>query len=200
MCGEAVTLPATNCGVRWSHRRLAPSPKMGLPSPSPEPHAQWRDPPDVELPGASQCGGPSSLAGTHEQAVHFTEIYRFDVGYQDILRWTIRKLGRGVYRGAEARSVGEAVGEQAGCAFEMIDLSALRPYPKMRDAILARDKAHREELRLSASPTQSWASRIGDPCGSRAHPGGPADRYEAGSDRSSIGPQPCGEKGLCPGG
>jgi hypothetical protein len=76
--------------------------------------------------------------GTHEQAVHFTEIYRFDAGHQDILRWTIRKLGRGVYRGAEARSVGEAVGEQAGCAFEMIDLSALRPYPKMRDAILAR--------------------------------------------------------------
>jgi hypothetical protein len=76
--------------------------------------------------------------GTHEQAVHFTEIYRFDAGHQDNLRWTIRKLGRGVYRGAEARSVGEAVGEQAGCAFEMIDLSALRPYPKMHDAILAR--------------------------------------------------------------
>jgi hypothetical protein len=120
----------------------------------------------VELPGASQCGGPSSLAGTHEQAVHFTEIYRFDVGYQDILRWTIRKLGRGVYRGAEARSVGEAVGEQAGCAFEMIDLSALRPYPKMRDAFSRADKADREEhwgFWLHQPNPGQW--RIGDPAG-----------------------------------
>jgi hypothetical protein len=50
--------------------------------------------------------------GTHEQTVHFTEIYRFDAGHQDNLRWTIRKLGRGVYRGAEAGSVGEAVGSK----------------------------------------------------------------------------------------
>jgi hypothetical protein len=90
------------------------------------------------VPAKAEHNHRRRLLGTHEQAVHFTEIYRFDAGHQDSLRWTIRKLGRGVYRGAEARSVGEAVGEQAGCAFEMIDLSALRPYPKMRDAILAR--------------------------------------------------------------
>jgi hypothetical protein len=50
------------------------------------------------------------LLGTREQALHFTEIYRFDAGHQARQpAMTIRKLGRGVYRGAEARSVGEAV-------------------------------------------------------------------------------------------
>jgi hypothetical protein len=73
-------------------------------------------------------------------------------------------------------------------------LRAASPTPKCATPFSRADKADREELRLSASPTQSWASRIGDPCGSRAHPGGPADRYEAGSDRSSTGPQPCERK------
>ena len=86
-------------------------------------------------------GAPSAASS------NMTSIWpkRFDAGHQDSLRSTIRKLGRGVYRGAEAQSVGEAVGEQAGCAFEMIDLSALRPYPKMRDAFSRADKADREE-------------------------------------------------------
>ena len=61
------------------------------------------------LPEKAEHNHRRRLLGTREQAVHFTEISRFDAGHQDSLRWTIRKLGRGVYRGAEARSVGEAV-------------------------------------------------------------------------------------------
>lgn len=52
-----------------------------------------------------------------EQAVHFTETYRFDDGHQDTLKWTIRKLGDGKYSGDEARLDGTADGDQAGCAF-----------------------------------------------------------------------------------
>ena len=51
-----------------------------------------------------------------QQAVQFTETYKFDDGHQDTLQWTIRKLGEG-YSGSESRLDGEALGEQAGCAF-----------------------------------------------------------------------------------
>jgi len=49
--------------------------------------------------------------------VLLTETYTFDDGHSDTLRWTIRKLGEGQYTGHENRIVGEAAGEQAGCAF-----------------------------------------------------------------------------------
>jgi hypothetical protein len=52
-----------------------------------------------------------------QQAIHFTETYRFDDGRQDTLQWTIRKRGNGKYSGSESRLNGEALGEQAGCAF-----------------------------------------------------------------------------------
>ena len=51
------------------------------------------------------------------QTVLFTETYTFDGGHSDTLRWTIRKLGEGKYAGHENRLQGEAIGEQAGCAF-----------------------------------------------------------------------------------
>jgi len=51
------------------------------------------------------------------QTVIFTETYIFDDGRSDTLRWTIRKIGEGKYSGLENRIVGEAAGEQAGCAF-----------------------------------------------------------------------------------
>lgn len=52
-----------------------------------------------------------------EQAVHFTETYRFDDGHEDTLSWTIRKLSDGKYAGSEPRLENEAEGDQAGCAF-----------------------------------------------------------------------------------
>ncbi|MDP2355141.1 MAG: DUF3833 family protein [Beijerinckiaceae bacterium] len=51
------------------------------------------------------------------QTVHFTETYRFDDGHEDTLRWSIRKLGPGLYSGSEPRLEGEAKGEQAGFAY-----------------------------------------------------------------------------------
>jgi hypothetical protein len=51
------------------------------------------------------------------QTVHFTETYRFDDGHEDTLRWTIRKVRPGQYNGSEQRLHGDAIGEQAGCAF-----------------------------------------------------------------------------------
>lgn len=47
----------------------------------------------------------------------FTETYAFDNGHSDTLHWRIRKVGPGRYSGSENRLEGEAVGEQAGCAF-----------------------------------------------------------------------------------
>jgi hypothetical protein len=52
-----------------------------------------------------------------DQVVHFTETYCFDDGHKDTLRWMIRKLGPGKYSGSEATVIGEASGDQAGCAF-----------------------------------------------------------------------------------
>ncbi len=49
--------------------------------------------------------------------VVLTESYTFDDGHSDTLRWTIHKTSEGQYRGHENRLEGEAVGEQAGCAF-----------------------------------------------------------------------------------
>lgn len=51
------------------------------------------------------------------QTVSFSETYRFDDGYRDTLKWTIRKLGPGRYSGAEPRVDDAAEGDQAGCAF-----------------------------------------------------------------------------------
>jgi Protein of unknown function (DUF3833) len=50
-------------------------------------------------------------------AVLFTETYTFDDGHSDTLHWTIRKASPGHYFGIENRLEGEAIGEQAGCAF-----------------------------------------------------------------------------------
>ncbi|MET4476534.1 DUF3833 family protein [Bradyrhizobium sp. F1.13.3] len=52
------------------------------------------------------------------QTVLFTEAYTFDDGqHSDTLHWTIRKGDGGRYTGLENRLEGEAIGEQAGCAF-----------------------------------------------------------------------------------
>ena len=49
--------------------------------------------------------------------VLFIEAYTFDDGHSDTLHWTIRKGEEGKYTGLENRLEGEAIGEQAGCAF-----------------------------------------------------------------------------------
>lgn len=49
--------------------------------------------------------------------VVFTETYTFDDGHSDTLRWTSHKMAEGQYTGLANRLEGEAVGEQAGCAF-----------------------------------------------------------------------------------
>ena len=51
------------------------------------------------------------------QTVTFTETYSFDDGHKDTLRWAIEKIAAGKYTGTEPRLVGEAEGEQAGCAY-----------------------------------------------------------------------------------
>lgn len=51
------------------------------------------------------------------QVVTFRETWTFDNGRTDTLIWKIRKLAPGSYVGQELRLDGEAVGEQAGCAF-----------------------------------------------------------------------------------
>jgi hypothetical protein len=51
------------------------------------------------------------------QEVRFTETYQFDDGHQDTLRWMIKKLKDGKYRGTEPRVKDAAEGDQAGCAF-----------------------------------------------------------------------------------
>lgn len=51
------------------------------------------------------------------QIVTFTETYTFDDGHTDTLRWTIKKIAQGKYTGAEPRLIGEAEGEQSGCAY-----------------------------------------------------------------------------------
>lgn len=61
-----------------------------------------------------------SAHGTFDAAtdtVNFTETYGFDDGRSDTLRWTIHKMAEGHYLGHENRLDGEAMGEQAGCAF-----------------------------------------------------------------------------------
>ena len=50
-------------------------------------------------------------------AILFTETYTFDDGHSDTLHWTIRRSSPGHYIGIENRLEGEAIGEQAGCAF-----------------------------------------------------------------------------------
>lgn len=54
---------------------------------------------------------------SHTETVLFTEAYTFDDGHSDTLHWTIRKGQEGRYTGLENRLEGEAIGEQAGCAF-----------------------------------------------------------------------------------
>ena len=49
--------------------------------------------------------------------VVFIETYSFDDGHSDTLHWTIRRGQEGKYTGLENRLEGEAIGEQAGCAF-----------------------------------------------------------------------------------
>jgi uncharacterized protein DUF3833 len=49
--------------------------------------------------------------------VLFIETYTFDDGHTDTLHWTIRKKREGQYSGLENRLIGEAAGEQSGCAF-----------------------------------------------------------------------------------
>lgn len=51
------------------------------------------------------------------ETVLFTEAYPFDDGHSDTLHWRIRKGQEGRYTGLENRLEGEAIGEQAGCAF-----------------------------------------------------------------------------------
>jgi len=51
------------------------------------------------------------------QVVTFSETWKFDNGRTDTLDWTIRKLGPGSYTGNETSVIGEAQGEQSGCAF-----------------------------------------------------------------------------------
>jgi hypothetical protein len=51
------------------------------------------------------------------QAVRFVETYRFDDGHIDTLSWVIRREASRRYSGSEATLDGDAVGEQAGCAF-----------------------------------------------------------------------------------
>lgn len=52
-----------------------------------------------------------------ERTVHFTETWTLDDGHVDTLEWKIKKLKKGSYSGSETNIVGEAQGEQAGCAF-----------------------------------------------------------------------------------
>lgn len=54
---------------------------------------------------------------TDTQIAIFTETYTFDDGHSDTMHWTIRKGTEGKYTGLENRLEGEALGEQAGCAF-----------------------------------------------------------------------------------
>lgn len=49
--------------------------------------------------------------------VLFTETYNFDDSRSDTLQWTIHKMAKGQYIGHKNRLEGEAMGEQAGCAF-----------------------------------------------------------------------------------
>jgi len=72
------------------------------------------------LVGGLQRRATISATGTWENetdTVLFTETYTFDDGQSDTLHWTIRKIGDGRYTGHENHLEGEAVGEQAGCAF-----------------------------------------------------------------------------------
>lgn len=50
-------------------------------------------------------------------SIRFRETWTFDDGHVDTLNWVIRAAGAGRYAGTEDRSVGEAEGELAGCAF-----------------------------------------------------------------------------------
>lgn len=52
-----------------------------------------------------------------DRTIHFAETWTFDDGFSDTLTWQIRKLGNGLYSGAEPRVKDAAEGEQAGCAF-----------------------------------------------------------------------------------
>ncbi|MBL8773942.1 MAG: DUF3833 family protein [Phenylobacterium sp.] len=49
--------------------------------------------------------------------IRYRETWTFDDGHVDTLDWEIWREADGGYAGSEARSTGEAEGEQAGCAF-----------------------------------------------------------------------------------
>ncbi|MHB0768160.1 DUF3833 family protein [Bradyrhizobium sp. 5.13L] len=53
------------------------------------------------------------------------ETYIFDDGHSDPLRWTIHKMAGGQYISHENRLDGEAVGEQAGCVFHLVQAAGL---------------------------------------------------------------------------
>ena len=72
------------------------------------------------LAGGLQKRARITASGQLDQetgAILFSETYTFDEGHSDTLHWTIRKSSPGHYIGIENRIEGEAVGEQAGCAF-----------------------------------------------------------------------------------
>lgn len=70
------------------------------------------------LVGGLQRRASISATGSLDDtgAVTFVETYEYD-GHFDTLHWTIRNAGAGRYSGLENRLDGEAIGEQAGCAF-----------------------------------------------------------------------------------
>ena len=72
------------------------------------------------LIGGLQKRATIAATGKLEQETNtiiFTETYSFDDGHTDTLHWTIRRTEKGRYTGHENRLEGEALGEQAGCAF-----------------------------------------------------------------------------------
>ena len=75
----------------------------------------------VEGPlGGLQRRASIQAQGTFDAAtrvISFTEVWTFDDGQVDTLRWRIKTLGEGRYGGEEPTLDGEAQGEQAGCAF-----------------------------------------------------------------------------------
>jgi hypothetical protein len=51
------------------------------------------------------------------KTVEFSETWTLDNGHVDTLNWRITKIDDGQYTGSKDRILGEAKGEQAGCAF-----------------------------------------------------------------------------------
>jgi hypothetical protein len=70
--------------------------------------------------GGLQRRASIKASGTFDvptQVIEFTEVWTFDDGHLDTLRWRITRLGEGRYSGEEPTLEGQALGEQAGCAF-----------------------------------------------------------------------------------